>query len=166
MTNELTALMEALAARRGWPAPQPAAGRYDLVIDLELELSLFQVDGDLYVEGQVMTLPRSGPEREALLRKLLGLQVARSRDHAEVLTLSEQPAGSNEPPGGPPGQTVQPREIAGLVIYRRLPVAGLSLAAFEEALGAFANALSFWIRAAAQTPAPLAPPPGATMLFP
>ncbi len=162
MSNELMALMAALAERRGWRSPQAELGRYALVLDLNLELSLFQVDRLLYLEGWIAALPGSGPAREELLRRLLRLHLARIRDHGEVLTLADaEPNGADgAEPADPAGDARQ------LMLYWCLDVTTLDLPAFEEALGSFASALDFWVRAAAQAPAPAGPPPGARMLFP
>lgn len=138
MAGELASLMAGWSARRGWSGPQPTPDRFALTVDLGLEVGLFQVDTDLYLEGRVAEVPRDPAERAALLSRLLKLQLARGGSDDAVLCMDHDA----DAPAGGEGQM--------LLLFERHGVQGLGGARFEELLGGFVARLDLWTRAAAE----------------
>ena len=152
-SDQLATLMQALARQHAWAYRPPERGRYAIVVGLGLEISLFQVDQEIFFEGWVAAVPSSRAEREETLRRLLQLQLARLARFDQVLILSSEPSLQ--------GETQQ------LMLYQRLSVEGLRLDDFERALSRFVTALDLWGQVAAGSPrSPMPVVPHAGMLFP
>jgi hypothetical protein len=125
--DQVDKLMSDLWRRHGWTAPRADAdGRYSLVVDAGMEISIFQVGRELFFESPVGRVPDDREARETLMSRMLRSQLARVGRRSDVLCLE---------PDGP-----------GLVLYRRMPVSEVDLRVLEEALGAFANSVDFWSR--------------------
>ena len=119
----------------GLPARGPGAdGRYPLVFDDELALSLTPGGGGALIEGEVAVLPTDPDVRERLLRGLLAHGAAAMAQGAEVVHLDGH------------GVTV--------LLSRRLVREECSLASLRQALSEFVSALEHWRGVAAPERAP------------
>ena len=127
MARELENLLAQWSQRRGLaPATLGEDGKHYYVFDGNYEVGLSQAGPRIYFETSLGSLPGRKDQAEALLERLMKLQLARSRRSAEVLALT--PEGD------------------GLTLFHAIPVDRLDLRHFDMALGAFVNTVAFWSR--------------------
>ena len=147
MAGELDTLLAQFTERHGLTKAQiDDSGRYFMLLDGDLEVTVFQGGDRIYLEGHLESLPADQRKAEELLGHYLRLHLARLRSKQEVLSLEP---GSDE-----------------LVLFRQLPARSLTITEFEQALEDFANSLEIWINTVAEPAHTLAPPPSIQMLFP
>lgn len=147
MPTETENLLAEFAVRRGLTGFQPdSMGRYTLLID-DWSVRMFQAGRMLYLEATLGELP---PERSLdsdPLLEMLGVSLGGLSEHEEVLTLTDRD-----------GEDAETGES--LSLYRRLPLASLDPAGFEQALESFVNRLEHWstvLTRTPRTPEPLMP---------
>jgi len=124
MTSVPHPLISAYASRHGLPAPVRADGRLTVVIDDTYRVHLQAApDGWLALTCRLCALPEEGAARDALARETGKLAAGMLSRHAAACVVDPQGRALWLQ------QTLRPDSSA---------------LALDEALGAFANALSFW----------------------
>ena len=147
MAKELDALLARFAEHRSLNGlNSDIGGRYSILIDNDLEVALFQSGDRLYIEAALESLPADTYKVEQLLRHYLQLQLVRSPNKLETVSL--------EP------------DSDRLILFRQLSIKALSLDAFEQVLEEFANSLDFWILNNTTSATHLPAPASMQILFP
>lgn len=144
MARALKDLVEAWGETRGLTPRGDADDRHFFVFDGDYELGLCQFGPRMTVEAELCPLPVRRDEAEALLDRLLPLQLAKSRDGAEAIALNAE------------GDT--------LMLVRSVPISSLSQRDFEAVLARFVNALAFWSTKVASGHAGALPTPAPTQI--
>lgn len=147
MPTETENLLAEFTVRRGLTGFQPdSMGRYTLLID-DWSVRVFQAGRMLYLEATLGELPPEQPVDSDPLARMLSVSLSGLADHEEVLTLTDR--------DGEGAATAE-----SLSLYRRLPLAPLDPAGFEQALESFVNRLEHWstiLTRTPRTPEPLMP---------
>ena len=106
------------------PPRRDQDGRHYYVFDGEFEVALSQLGDAIYLETDLTDLPKRRDEAEAVLERLLKMQLARSGE--EILA-------------------VKPDRDQ-LMLFGILRADRIDLRGFETALGRFVNAAAFWMK--------------------
>ena len=147
MENKLDTLIAELATQRDLSQPrQDEAGRFFLLLDGELELSLMQHADRIVIEGRVGPVPGDPVRAEALLARALKARFARLKRRSEVLSI--------DPENGE------------LVVFIELAAPALALSGLERGLAALAGSLEYWREQLARDTAPVMPSPAMRVLYP
>lgn len=126
------------------PPERDGEGRYGFVFDGELTVRCETLGRDgILLTGVAGRLPGRAGEAEALLRRLLTVNLAGMRDRRGVLCLED---------GGD------------IVLYRTVSAGAAAPVDFEGVLERFVNELAFWTDTVRETAGPAAPSPA--VLFP
>ena len=101
-------------------------GSYYLLFDQEYEVLFIQIGSIVRLETELGLLPDAQAMAEPLLDLLMKLQLIRTRENAEILSLDP--------------------ELESIVLHRCMDAGALDLTTFDRALGEFVNAAAFWTR--------------------
>lgn len=127
MANELDSLVQEWAtAFQIEPPVVEADGRRFVVIDGLYEIALFQLGEQLYLSAPIGALPADRQARQDALDHLLGLQMARAGQGAEVVSIDP--------------------DDSGLMLHRTLVARQVTARTFEAALSLFIATLEFWTK--------------------
>lgn len=147
MEKKLNSLIGELAAQRNMALPtQDESGRFLLLLDGELAISLVQRADRIVLEGQVGPLPDEPGRAEALLERLLKARFARLKRRREILSIDP--------------------ESGELVVSTELDAPALDLSGLEGALAALAGSLEYWREQLSHNAAPSRPSPAMRVLYP
>ncbi|MFJ3463688.1 CesT family type III secretion system chaperone [Achromobacter spanius] len=117
-------LIAAYVSRHGLPLPNRADGRFTVVVDDTFRVHLHAApNGWLAITSRLCTMPEPGAARDELVREIGRLAAGMLSRHAAACVVDPQ------------GRT--------LWLQQTLSPDSSPLA-LDEAVGAFANALSFW----------------------
>ncbi|MEM8991073.1 MAG: CesT family type III secretion system chaperone [Pseudomonadota bacterium] len=148
MAGELASFLQTWCALRDVPVPaREADGRCFLVFDGLYEIALSQLGRSIQLEADLAPLPQRRDLAEALLERLLKLQLARAPESAAALTLSGEQ------------RLVAVEQIASDRLENRV---------FEERLGGFVNTVAMFMTLLSEeaTPRPPAPMQAAQFFYP
>jgi hypothetical protein len=124
MNSNPHALIAAYAGRHGLPAPAGAEGRMTIVIDEAYRVHLQPApQGWLAMTARLCALPGTGVDRDALVREAGKLAAGMLSRHKAACVVDPQ------------GRALWLQQTLG---------PDCSVQALDEAVGEFANALSFW----------------------
>jgi hypothetical protein len=151
--SETENLLAEFAVRQNLTGFQPdSMGRYTLMVD-DWKVWAFHSGRVLYLEATLGGLPPEQPLDSDPLVGMLSVSLSGLADHEEVLTVTHQ-----DDEGAETGESLR--------LYRRLPLASLDLAGFEQALESFVNRLEHWNAVLTRTPRTPEPPMPMYILFP